>query len=55
MHDQLVEETPRLALRPAILLGFGKLFLEVLLRFLVGFVVGVVVGWSTMLAGLSLG
>jgi len=44
MHDQFIEEAPRLALSPAIFLGFGEFFLEVLLGFFVGFVVGVVVG-----------
>jgi len=44
MHDQFVEEAPGLALGPAVFLGFGEFFLQVLLGFFVGFVVGVVVG-----------
>jgi hypothetical protein len=44
MHDQFIEEAPRLALGPAVFLGFGEFFLQVLLGFFVGFVVGVVVG-----------
>lgn len=41
--DQLVQETPRLALGPAVLLCLGEFLLKMLLGFFVGFVIGVVV------------
>lgn len=46
MRNQPVQETTRLAFRPAMFLGFGEFFLQMLLGFFVCFVVVVVVRWE---------
>ena len=43
MLDQLIEKAARLALCPAMFLGLGELFFEMLLSLFVGFFVGMVV------------
>ena len=46
VRDKPVQETARLALCPAVLLGLGEFLLEVLLGFFLGLLVVVVIRWE---------